>query len=399
MKSLSAFARSAVLRLVCCLSVLTWTGCERVELPAGTTDGKKPADNGETVAPDIDGLGEGSMVCPYTVTDVTEGRVPEGCQCWVVGHVVGYTRRTLAAAEFTAEGAVQSNVLLAVHPLEDEPAECVPLELNKTRLHKGISLMYNPDSLGHSLLVFATVKTYFSVPGLRDVQQYVWLGNVHYEGDEETPPLPDEGDDAETPDAGDDGDEPDEPDSGEQPEPPFLPEHTAGHLLIPVTAEDEITADALYAMGLPTADGVRLVRTDVALTPTSTWRSTTLVLPDGDRLCADDRTALFQLQAAGENYRLCEWGMNTYLSYGVKKKNTSSAPLYTLASGGWGDLYAADVRIERKGSSYVVTPAVKLLYNEKPFTYYLSLYADGTVRWCVPNYQTPLALYRLTEGR
>lgn len=397
MKPLYSFVRGVFLRLVCCLSVLACTGCERVELPSETTGNKKPAGGDEVVAPDIDGLGEGNMTCPYTVADVVEGRVPEGCQCWVVGHVVGYTQRTMAAAEFSAEGAVQSNILLAACPQEDDPAECVPVELNKDRLHKGVSLKYNPDSLGHSLLVLATVKTYFSVPGLRDVQQYGWLGDVHYEGEENLPPQPDEGDEPDEPEP-DEGDKPDDPVPDEQPDPPFLPENTAGHLLTPVTAEADIQAGALYAMGVPVADGVRLLKTDVTLTSTSTWRSTVLLKPGNGLLRADGHTALFQLQAAGEDYRLSEWGRAVCLSYDVKKKNTSSAPLHTLASDDWGTRYSANVRAERKNNSYIITPAVKLLYYDKSFTYYLSLYADGTVRWCVPNYQTPLVLYRLTEG-
>lgn len=386
-----------------CLLLSVWTGCERVEVPAVGSGATVPSETDEVETPDITGLGGGTMDCPYTVTDIVEGRVPVDRQCWVVGHVVGYTQRTIGAAEFTVEGAVRSNVLLAAEPDEEEAAYCVPVELNKSRLHTGISLMHNPDKLGYSLLVLATVRPYFSVAGLRDVQQYCWLGDVHYAGDEEMLPAPGEDEYPDTTDPDDIGNgdsrpevPADKPGTLPEDEPLFLPDDPAGYPLVPVTKSTDIRVGALYTMGLSRDNTVWLIQRDASLTSVSKWRSAIAVETEAGQLLADNRTALFQLQTSGEFYRLYEWMSGTYLGYHTTNKNTSSAPVYTLAEGDCRDKYATEVRIASADGYLSVLTAARLPYGEKTYAYYLSIYNDASIRWCMSGYQTPLRLYRLT---
>ena len=181
-------------------TLLLLAACEKVEIPTGEGGGKGDDVPEEETEVEIKGTGEGSLEKPFTVRDILEGeKAQQGRQCWVVGYVVGFTRYSMSNADFTTEGAVQSNVLLADKFEEEDPGLCVPIELNTDKLHKKVSLAYNPDSLGRRIMIEGLVMDYFKVTGLRQVKEFHWLGAMLFPGEEGGNPPPPTEDEEEEP--------------------------------------------------------------------------------------------------------------------------------------------------------------------------------------------------------
>ncbi len=204
-----------VLQLLLTLCALLPMACEKVDLPA-TPSSTGGGSTTPTIPTDpVVGTGQGSLTAPFTVAQVHEqGTALYGSYVWVVGYVVGHTSYSIQNAVFSAEGAVRSNVLLADSPFETDVARCLPVELKREDCKLGISLADNPGLWSHYLRVNGTVEAYFRTTGLRDVDNYTWLGLGPYDrtenGGETDPPAP------ETPDTPDSGEEtlPWQPDGG-----------------------------------------------------------------------------------------------------------------------------------------------------------------------------------------
>ncbi|MCM1107534.1 MAG: DUF6359 domain-containing protein [Clostridium sp.] len=176
-----------------------FVSCEKVELPVADVDVMPPASDVWDIPEDT---GEGTAQSPYTVTDILRlSSSSDGYPVWVVGYVVGYVNRSVSNAVLGADGALQSNILIAADPEERNPEVCLPVELNSDKLHRGLSLYYNPDSLGRCLMVQAGVALYFRVAGLRGVKNYRWLGNGEsfIPSVDQTPEIPDDGEEPQPP--------------------------------------------------------------------------------------------------------------------------------------------------------------------------------------------------------
>lgn len=154
-------------------------GCDKVEIPQ--PDGVSSGGEAGTVWKPLDGTGEGTDTCPWSVADVLQNEFLPDVPVWAAGYVVGYViGNSVKGSVFGAEEAVQSNVLIADNPEEKNVDACLPVELKTEKLHYGVSLRCNPDSLGHYVLFQAFVKTYFRAKGLREVKQYRWYGSRPY---------------------------------------------------------------------------------------------------------------------------------------------------------------------------------------------------------------------------
>lgn len=157
------------------LSLAVTGGCGKVEIPR--PDGISSGGDAGTVWKPLDGTGEGTETCPWAVADVLRNEISPDAPVWAAGYVVGYViGNSVRGSVFGTEEAVQSNVLIADSPEERDVDACLPVELKTEKLHYGVSLRYNPDSLGRYVLFQASVKTYFRVKGLRDVKQFRWYG-------------------------------------------------------------------------------------------------------------------------------------------------------------------------------------------------------------------------------
>lgn len=224
---------SRIWPMIFCLFSFIGHSCEKVEIPMASDE--KIADGGTAGTSPvivITGTGEGTASCPYAVADILAFETFPDAPVWTAGYVVGYVEGSLKNAVFGAEGAVQSNILIADSPGETEVEACLPVELNTDKLHSGISLCYNPDSLGRYIVLQASVQSYFRVAGLRKVKQYRWYGagpgfqpeQPEQPEEPDVPEEPEEPDVPEEPDDPDDPDDPEEPDTPEQPEEPDIPE-------------------------------------------------------------------------------------------------------------------------------------------------------------------------------
>lgn len=226
--------RNEAPRLVKCLllaGTLLWGACEKVDLPVPTAEGNGIPPAADTPAPPIEGTGEGTGTRPYTVADVC-GRADEldGSEVWVMGYVVGHAYQSLDNAAFSAEGAKETNVLLAGRPDETDPYACLPVRLQTTRWKQRLGLAQNPDSLRHAVCVLGLVGTYLRTTALTEVSDARWLGPRLPDGGgspdsgEETAPEP-------PTDDGPGGGGADDGPNGEQPgtdEPQFLDTLAAG---------------------------------------------------------------------------------------------------------------------------------------------------------------------------
>ena len=207
--------------LICC-------ACQKVELPTGNPAGGADTggtDGNETVLPE--GVKE------YSVEDVLTlygqiGNDEEYTAC-VHGYIVGFcSGTTISSAQFSAEGARPSNLLIAATKGETDVACCLPVELKKgSSVRNALNLQDHPEHLGERVLLYGKITTYFSVVGIKGIQSFRWLQPEPDVAPEE--PEPNE------------PNEPTEPDTPEDitpvlPEEPLVPEH-------PVDKEDTLKLD------------------------------------------------------------------------------------------------------------------------------------------------------------
>lgn len=185
--------------------LLVMASCEQPDMPTAWEDTSSGTEGGITQPPqeEMGGTGEGTAKAPYTVADVQDagaGLYDE--YGWVVGYVVGYTVRSMKNAAFTAEGAGQSNILIADRADETDPEYCMPIELKSADAKRSLSLLQNPEKLGRYVRLCGTFGRYFSVSGMREVDLYEWLPTPSMPEDEPSipePPVVDKPEDVPTP--------------------------------------------------------------------------------------------------------------------------------------------------------------------------------------------------------
>lgn len=122
------------------------------------------------------GTGAGTEQCPYSVTDLLQGRVPtDNGAVWVAGYAVGATYRTLSAADFSPTVPYAGNVLLSADSLCHDASLCIPVELASSKWQTLFGLPHNPQGYRQCLLVQGVPMTYYKHNGLRRVSAGRWL--------------------------------------------------------------------------------------------------------------------------------------------------------------------------------------------------------------------------------
>lgn len=96
----------------------------------------------------------------------------------VQGYIVGY----VPSGSFTksvfgdVSKAVNSNIVLADNPDDDDPDVCIPVQLPKgSDARTGLNLKDNPEALGRRVEITGTVETYCLVPGVKNVSSYRFI--------------------------------------------------------------------------------------------------------------------------------------------------------------------------------------------------------------------------------
>lgn len=167
--------------------------CQKVELPSeeevrldsekeDTDGGQSATDEGEDETVDIGDGGELfddedflGVPC-FDVNDfILCAEEYDQNICVVKGYIVGYTTRSMKNAVFSATDAVRTNILIASESGECDAARCIPVELAEEEYRKSLSLFDHPENLGRQVAIMGIARTYFYVPGLRDLQIFKWM--------------------------------------------------------------------------------------------------------------------------------------------------------------------------------------------------------------------------------
>lgn len=122
--------------------------------------------------------GTGTQDDPYTVAEAQQNQ--DESTAWVKGFIVGgVPDDNSKTSEITsndnvvwgAEGVRATAVLIADSKDVKEYTQCVIVNLkNGSDARKIINLADNPDNLGKEVKVCGTLKNYFKIPGVRDVE-------------------------------------------------------------------------------------------------------------------------------------------------------------------------------------------------------------------------------------
>lgn len=118
---------------------------------------------------------DGTLANPYTVDDVKAlSAATDAPKGWARGYIVGYVSGGIkTGCKFTAEGAVNTNILLAASASETDYNNCVPVELqNKDGLREALSLKDHADYLKKEVWIYGSLTPYFSVPGVKAVTNW-----------------------------------------------------------------------------------------------------------------------------------------------------------------------------------------------------------------------------------
>lgn len=125
-------------------------------------------DGGDTTPP-VDGK--------YTVAQVIAAGNP-ATQAWVKGYIVGsIPDKSYSSATFTADGASQTNLLLADDANCTDANKCIPVQLPAGSIRTSLNLLDNPSNLGKFIYLYGSLEKYFGVPGLKNVTDYNYDGN------------------------------------------------------------------------------------------------------------------------------------------------------------------------------------------------------------------------------
>lgn len=133
----------------------------------------------------MDNIGAGTWDDPFQVWQVLAGVEMSDNQAgvWVTGYIVGYintfdgdyAKLREKSAEFTAVGAPNSNLMLAMTPDEKNWENCIPVQLAYGTSGRDLSLQNHPNYLGQQVTLYGTTGAkYLSVYGLRNCSAYNW---------------------------------------------------------------------------------------------------------------------------------------------------------------------------------------------------------------------------------
>lgn len=130
-------------------------------------------------------IGSGTWDDPYSVWQALAGtEMAEGVDgVWVTGYIVGYintfdgdyAKLREKSAVFSAVGAPNSNLLLAMTPEETDWEKCIPVQLAYGTSGRDLSLGQHPEYLHRQVTLYGeTGNKYLSVYGLRGCSNYNW---------------------------------------------------------------------------------------------------------------------------------------------------------------------------------------------------------------------------------
>ncbi len=178
-----ALLTAIVLPLMLLCTVLT--ACEKLELPTDQDKEGTGKDEGNDTGGDDGGTDVGSVL---RVSELKSAAVPAGEDVWVKGYIVGYVpkNKTLSGTVFSADNAVETNIVLADAPDVTTHADCAPMQLKQnTDPRLDLNLAAYPENLGQLVYLYGTKDTYYKGIGLKPVTDYSWEHPYGEGGDDE----------------------------------------------------------------------------------------------------------------------------------------------------------------------------------------------------------------------
>ena len=128
-------------------------------------------------------MGDGTKDAPLTVAQLAAHEM-NSAKVWVKGYIVGSANGSLNKTEFGAAAAVATNLVLADAADCTDVSLCIPVQLPSGAVRAALNLLDNPGNLGKLVTLYGTADKYFSVPGLKNVSDYVLDTNGDDPGDD-----------------------------------------------------------------------------------------------------------------------------------------------------------------------------------------------------------------------
>lgn len=154
--------------LMAAMAVFTFSSCEDVPAPYGTPNQPSTPDTPEVST-------DGTEANPYTVTDAKT--VGSGTDVFVKGYIVGFIPdKSLSEAVFSAENAVNLNVIIAASADETDVNKCMPVQLPVGDIRTAVNLKDNAANLGQEVLLCGNLESYFGAIGVKSTS-YAKIGS------------------------------------------------------------------------------------------------------------------------------------------------------------------------------------------------------------------------------
>ena len=154
--------------LMAAMAVFTFSSCEDVPAPYGTPNQPSTPDTPEVST-------DGTEANPYTVTDAKT--VGSGTDVFVKGYIVGFIPdKSLSEAVFSAEKAVNLNVIIAASADETDVNKCMPVQLPAGDIRTAVNLKDNAANLGQEVLLCGNIESYFGAIGVKSTS-YAKIGS------------------------------------------------------------------------------------------------------------------------------------------------------------------------------------------------------------------------------
>ena len=130
---------------------------------------------------------EGSYSSPYSIAEAQT--LGHGKGVWVEGYIVGSVKGSMKnGCNFTANASTTANILLAdTFPTgnENDYLYCMPIELPNNSIKRDeLNLYDNPDNYHRKVRIEGDITLYYSVVGIREVNEYIFCDEVENEDED-----------------------------------------------------------------------------------------------------------------------------------------------------------------------------------------------------------------------
>lgn len=127
---------------------------------------------------------EKTLADPISVEDAQALYVDgDSIEVWIKAYIVGYANGSMSKANFRADSAVATNVLIASKAGETDVTKCIPVELankaiNGLNVRDEIPLSAKPENFGKQIWIKGSIVKYFSQCGIKVISDWSWDGEV-----------------------------------------------------------------------------------------------------------------------------------------------------------------------------------------------------------------------------